>query len=307
MPYLPVVGTLVKSDRRSQWSVLKSKHSKAISTKKIDFDGKLGPALDKFQVQVKAVDKLFAAEQVSQPAIQKLLTTSRPLRGIADYYLDKVKGLGNPAEKELTAFLKAVNGDCLGWEQVLDMLEETISARVSPAQMAAMKELYGLLDALSGQLINLNRSVPAAVTEMKSAPKKMEMPPKYTGPLSEKAWRQSLGAKAEAIVASAAQLDVRRSAVQKELAPLLTASIKFNAHSDYQTFKDRARTVSAGTLTAFQQQAGSFAALQNDPEFKSQLGFLKGLPTIDFRRASISAGQARDYADELIKRIQQMP
>ena len=76
MPYLPVVGTLVKSDRRAQWTALKSKHSKAITARKIDFSSKLGPALDKYQVPVKAVTKLFIDEKLNLPAVQKVLVAA---------------------------------------------------------------------------------------------------------------------------------------------------------------------------------------------------------------------------------------
>jgi len=154
MPYLPLVGKLVKSDRRGQWTALKSKHRKALAAKKIDFDAGLGPALDKYQVPVKAVTKLFVDEKLNQPALQKVVAAARPLDQIASHYLDTVKGLGDPAEKELTAFLKGITTDCTGWEQVLDMFEKSAVPSVGAVQLAAVKGLYGSLDRLSAQLEN---------------------------------------------------------------------------------------------------------------------------------------------------------
>lgn len=325
MPYLPIVGTLVKSDRRSQWTALKSKHGKAIAAKKLNFDAKLGPALDKYQEPVKAVDKLFAAEKVSQPAIQKVLAASQPLRNIAEDYLDRVKGLGDPAEKELTAFLKGVIADCTGWVQVSNMLEQDSGPRISAGQLAAVRELQGLLHNLDLELQNLSMSVPAAQAELKAPParpdpNKKPVPDKKptnataaewnaVNNLTQTEWAQILRAKIDPIVTSAASLHTKRSTVQKDLAPLLIASVNFNERSDYASFKDRAQTIAAASLPIFQQQARSFALLQADPEFESKLGlgFGKGLPGTNLRRAGLSAAGAADAAEKLLADIHRLP
>ena len=152
MPYLPKVGKLVKSDRRREWQALKTKHSRAITAGRVKFDAKLGETLDKYQAQVAAINKQFAMQLVSVAAIAKLLTYSRPLRVLAESYQDRVKGLGGPAEKELTTFLSAVQADCRSWEEVSDMFEEETSHIVTAAQRKAVVGAHGVLDALSQEL-----------------------------------------------------------------------------------------------------------------------------------------------------------
>ncbi len=137
MPKSPIVAKLVKSDRRKEWTALKAKHQAAIAAKKLDFNAKLGPALDKYQLAVAAVTKLFVAEKLSQPAVQKALTAARPLEPIAQTYLGRVKGMGDPAEKELTAFLKAIVADCAGWEQVAVLFDTDDTPMMSAGQLAA--------------------------------------------------------------------------------------------------------------------------------------------------------------------------
>ncbi len=318
MPYFPLVGTLVKSDRRSQWTALKSKHKKVLAAKKIDFDAGLGPALDKYQLPVKTVTKLFVAEQLNQAAIQKVLEAARPLEPIAQHYVDRVKGLGDPAEKEITAFLTGIVTDCNGWEQVLDMFEKSAVPAVSAVQLAGVKALYGPLDRLAAQLENLSKSLPAAQAELRTARTKTIKPDKKATGLSaaewaqvqkltQTEWAQVLRAKVDAILASFEGLAAKRSAVEQDVAPLLTASTRFDARSDYHTFKDRAKTVAATSLAAFVQHAHDFSTLQADAEIKSKLGYDKGLPFIQNVRASSAVSHARDYAQQLINGINQLP
>ena len=307
MPTIPKIASLAKSDRRAQWSALKSKHKQAIAAKKLNFDAKLGPALDKYQLQVKTVNKLFVAEKVSLPAIQKLLTTTRPLLPLTDHYLDKVKGLGNPAEKELTTFLATLRADCLGWEQVLDMFEQKAVPVVNSAQLNAVRALYENLDALTAQLDNLRRSLPDAATDLKSAPKTWEIPSTYKGSLDAKAWRALVGVKAKAALEGTASLAASRAAAAQDINPLLTAVKNFTAYSDYHTFKQRAQAVAAGSLPAFAQQAAAFHGLSTDPEYDTQLGYKRGQPSLNFRRAGISAGQASTHAADLIQELGRLP
>jgi hypothetical protein len=97
--------------------------------------------------------------------------------------------------------------------------------------------------------------------------------------------------------------------VQKDLAPLLIASVNFNERSDYASFKDRAQTIAAGSLPIFQQQARSFSLLQADPEFESKLGLgsAKGMPGTNLRRAGLSAAGAADAAEKLLADIHRLP
>jgi len=146
-----LVGKLVKSDRRKDWKALKTKHAAVLAAKRLKFEAGFGTALDNYAKPLAVVNKLFVAEKLSQPALQKVVTASRPLDQIAQHYLGNVKGLGGPAEKELSAFLTAVSADCNGWEQVWDMFEKADLPVRAPA-FNAVKALYGPLDKLAGQL-----------------------------------------------------------------------------------------------------------------------------------------------------------
>src|SRR4051794_9199488 len=77
MPKSPILARLVKTDRRKEWVALKARHKAAIAAKKLDFNAKLGPALDKYQLAVAAVTKFFVAEKLNQPAVQKVLYAAR--------------------------------------------------------------------------------------------------------------------------------------------------------------------------------------------------------------------------------------
>ncbi len=318
MSYKTLVRKLVKSDRRVEWKALKAKHRAALAAKKVDFGAGLGPALDKYQPAVKAVTKLFAAEKLSQPALQKVLDAARPLGNIAQHYLGQVKGLGNPAGKELTAFLKALITESEGWEQVSDMFEQTIVPTMSRAQLSAVKDLYGALDRLMAQLENMGKSLPAARADVKAGAGKIAKPTikpvKQSGAewqtlnaLSPKVYQQLVRAKAAAIVAGYDRLIPAHAAAQRDAAPLMTAVVKFTAQSDYAAFKLRAQSVAAGALPAFIQEAQSFLTLQADPELLSRLGLEKGLPVINNGRASIAVKHGSGYAQQVLDGIRRLP
>src|SRR5258708_4393200 len=188
MPNSSLVSKLVKSDRRKQWTELKSKHKAALAAKKVDFGAKFGAALDKYQLQLKATDKLLAAETLNQAAVDKILVFARPLSNVADHYLMLVKGLGDPAEKELAAFLKGVVADCNAWEQVSNIFEQSDVPAVTAAQLAAVKGLYGPLDRLSGQLENLGKSFTSAQAELKSGRNKGVKPVSNNIKMSSADW-----------------------------------------------------------------------------------------------------------------------
>jgi len=318
MSYQALVRKLVKSDRRVEWKALKAKHRAALAARKVDFGAGLGPALDKYQPTVKAVTKLFAAEKLNQPALQKVLDAARPLGNIAQGYLTQVKGLGNPAEKELTAFLKAVDAECEGWEQVTDMFERDSVPTASRAQQAAVKDLYGALDRLTAQLENMGKSLPAARADVKTGAGKLAKPTtkpvKQSGAewqtlsaLAPKVYQQLLRAKVAAIVAGYDRLIPAHAAVQRDVTPVMTAVVRFDARSDYAAFKARAHSVAAGALPAFIQEAQSFLALQADPELLSRLGLEKGLPIINNGRASIAVKHGSGYAQQVIDGIRRLP
>jgi hypothetical protein len=298
---------------------LKARHKAAIAAKKLDFNAKLGPALDKYQLAVAAVTKFFVAEKLNQPAVQKALYAARALEPIAQNYLGRVKGLGDPAEKELTAFLKAIVADSAGWEQVADLFDQdNTDNAVSARQLAGVKALYGPLDRLSSQLENLSKSLPAAQAELKAGRTKVSkpaaMPPKLTGTIwaqvnrqTPQEWSTLFRAKVDAVLANASSVARKRDKMEQDVAPLLTLVTRFDEHSDYQTLKQRAQAVAAGSLADYQQQTASFMALQNDPELLDRLGFVGGLPFLQNTRASKAIDHGRDYAEQLIAVIRQLP
>ena len=317
MPNSSLVSKLVKSDRRKQWTELKSKHKAALAAKKVDFGAKFGAALDKYQLQLKATDKLLAAETLNQAAVDKILVFARPLSNVADHYLMLVKGLGDPAEKELAAFLKGVVADCNGWEQVSNIFEQSDVPAVTAAQLAAVKGLYGPLDRLSGQLENLGKSFSMAQAELKSGRNKGVRPAANNVKMSSAdwaalknlapdQWARMYGAKMDAAIASAARLAPTIAPAQRDVQQLLNVVARFERKSDYAAFKERARTVAAASVAAFHQEAHGFTLVQSDPEILSRLG-LKGLGGIQNTRASSAVAHGREYADALFQGIHRLP
>jgi hypothetical protein len=139
---------LTKTDRRKQWKLLKSKHSKAISAAKLDFDLKLGPALDKYQTQVDKLTKLAATTELHTNQIQPVLLTVKPLKQIVASYRDKVKTLSEPAKKELTALLKAIDADGVAWTELAQALHSQRPTGPTAAQKAAANGVVITLDNL---------------------------------------------------------------------------------------------------------------------------------------------------------------
>ena len=318
MPQSPLVAKLVKSDRRKEWTALKTRHKAAIAAKKLDFNARLGPALDKYQLAVAVATKLFVAEKLSQPAVQKALYAARGLEPIAQNYLGRVKGLGDPAEKELTAFLKGLVTDCTGWEQVAVMFDKDDTPVTNAGQLAAVKALYGPLDRLISQLDNLGKSLPAAQAQLKADVAKTKRAAQKGAKTSaaewavvvsrsEAEWAKILRGRVDAVLANAASLAPKRLAILNDASPLLVAVTQFEAGSDYNTFKARAQTVAATSLTAFHLQAVSFNALQTDPSLRTVLGFDAGLPFIQNTRASKAVAHAAEYAEQVLAGIRKLP
>ena len=309
---------LLKSDRRRQWTSLKSKHGKAIAAKKLDFDAKLGSLLDKQHVQVAAVDKLFSRQAGGAADLQKVVAATRPVREIARYYRDKVKGLGDPAEKALVAFLKDIEGDCVDWERALDVISsQAVVAKNSPAQMKAVREVYGTLDALNRELANLARSLP----DLRSRAKKIPREAKYAAytklakkAVTEKAWQKDLDADMKITESHAATLEALVATNDKLLNRLLTASVKFNETSDYPAFKQLAASFSSSSaLKDFKQRAivlddwlkkGIFAR-EDTPSAGMSVG---GADAKDLRRVSLTVGPAgRLLVDPIVNSIRKLP
>jgi hypothetical protein len=317
MPSVPLIGKLTKSDRRNEWKTLKTRHDPALAAKRVKFDAGFGKALDNYQAPVKIVTKLFLDEKLSRKDLQKVVGAARSLEPLARSYVDRVKGVGGPAEKELTAFLKAVIADCEGWEKVLDMFEDT-GLKAGAPQQAAVKELYGLLDRLLSQAENLGKSLDSARAELAKvhthATKPTLKPVRQSAAewaqlkaLPQAAWSQLLRAKATGLIAAIDTLAPRRTALVKDAAPLLTAVQLFKPTSDYESLKARARAVSATSLADFYEAAEALETLQADPEFITRLGFDSGSPSIQNSRAASAVKHAREYAEKLGPAILKLP
>lgn len=74
---------------RLQWKDLKDKHAKAIRDKKIVFRKELGPTLDKMVQKIKK-EGPKAGSDLAEDVID-----------ICDAYQKAIKGMGDPAEREL--------------------------------------------------------------------------------------------------------------------------------------------------------------------------------------------------------------
>lgn len=315
---MQLIKTLAKSDRRRQWAALKSKHAKAIAAKKLDFDAKFGPLLDKYQAAMGVVDKLFARQAGTGKDIEKVVALTRPLRNVAEYYRDKAKGLGDPAEKELVKFLKEIESDCQDWEKALDAIgSQSVAARNSPVQIKAVREVYGELDALGQQLINLGRSLP----DMKARVRKVPAEAKYKlyveeskNPVPEKQWQKELAADMKLMEAHGTALLALTTAAEKLLQRLLTASVRFDETADYAAFKDLAQSFAAApVLKDFKQRALVLddwmqkVIVAREDCARNGMS-LAGADIKDVRRAVIGAAEAgRKLVDPVVKAIGKLP
>ena len=133
------IQLLIKTDRRQQWKDLKTRHKAAIAKAKLDFDLKLGPALDKYQVQVDKVENIAKTAELQSYQVQAVMDAAAPLDKIIKSYQDKVKLLEEPARKELSALLKTIDADCALW------LKYVLSSPTSLGATASQKAAAGAL------------------------------------------------------------------------------------------------------------------------------------------------------------------
>jgi len=146
MPLPDQYKALSKTNRRQQWKDLKNKHSKLIAKAKVDFDLKFGPTLDKYQVQVDLFNKQIAGHDVTPALVQPVLAAATAVKKIADSYRDKLKTVEDPAKKDMTAFLTALEADRHSWEKLADSTKGAVPQPVSLAQQRAALELVKPLD-----------------------------------------------------------------------------------------------------------------------------------------------------------------
>ena len=141
---------LTKNDRRKQWKLLKTKHSQVIKAAKLDFDLKLGPALDKYQAEVDKLTKLAAKTNLDTNQVQPVLETVWALRKIVPTYSAKVKTLADPAKKELAGLLQAIEADGEGWEMLASALRKQMPAAATKDERDAAEALLAPLDHVHG-------------------------------------------------------------------------------------------------------------------------------------------------------------
>lgn len=316
-PFKSLLARLVKSDRRKEWKALKARHEAAIQAKHLKFGAGLGPALDKVAKPLAVVNKLFVAEKLNRPALQKVVELARPLAQIATSYQDQVKGLGGPAEKELGAFLQAVVSDGQGWEQVLDMFEETDLPVGAPAA-TAVKALYGPLGAVAAQLENLGKSLPAAQAEVANGrtqtARPTTKPVKLSGAewahvrgLGDDVWTRTLRTKIDGVLEVLERVTNLRAGLEQDVAPLLTAVNRFDAKGNYDALKERAETVAKGSLSAFARACKAFLDTVQDDEIRTELGFAPGLPYLQLTRATNAVRTAFEASVELFTVTKKLP
>src|SRR5258706_14703351 len=95
-----------KTDRRKEWVALKKKHAAAIKASKVNFEAKLGPSLDKFELGIKKVATAGFGTKATLSDLEKVSQAGLTAKVAATEYLKKGAALSQPAQAELTKFLK---------------------------------------------------------------------------------------------------------------------------------------------------------------------------------------------------------
>jgi len=221
MPMPAKFADLTKVDRRKQWKGVKEKHSKTIKAAKLDFDQKLGPALDKYQTQVEKIVALSAKGEINTVQVQPVLEAAQGLEKIVESYTGMVKKLEEPAKKELGGVLAAIEGDIDSWKELAVATSGTPAKGTTDVQKAAAHEVMGILDNIRSMCLTIVTRGPRA----KAMYEKEKRP---------------LGAKLTSQLVEAARL---AGSASHELA---NAAQQVVAGSNYELFKARAKA--AGPL-----------------------------------------------------------
>lgn len=308
---------LVKSDRRKEWQSLKSKHGKELKAKKVDFESKFGAGLDRYDAAIGPMRKLFERGEDSKAAAEKVCAAARPLRNVAEAYRAKVKGLGGTLERDMTRYLREVELECDDWEKALDVVSnQSLVGRNKPVQVKAVHEVYGTLDALGQQLINLVRSLGDLQTRAKKVPSaaKYRLYQEQAGAKArpEKDWLRELNADMGMLASSAAVLHGLTRTADTAVKRLLVAVVKFDERSDYGAVKDLATALANGsTLKDFRERAWLLKNwIRSVLETRADYAGMKiaGADVAELRRVVISAHEASvKLVDPLIASIRKMP
>jgi hypothetical protein len=146
---------LADNDRRRQWKLLKTKHKTAIAAAKLDLDLKFGTALDKHQARIEKLNTLSKKRELRDADLQPVFESATAMKPTVTAYRAKVKTLPDPAKKELNAFLKSIDEDRQGWEQLVLSLSSNAGVKPTPEQQAAAQPLVVTLDSLRQQCLTL--------------------------------------------------------------------------------------------------------------------------------------------------------
>jgi hypothetical protein len=103
------------TDRRKEWVALKKAHAANLKASKVDFDAKLGAAIDKFEVQVKKMATEDYGKKSTAKSWAAVATAASQLASVVHTYQGKLAALPGATKTQLGAFLKALAADADLW------------------------------------------------------------------------------------------------------------------------------------------------------------------------------------------------
>ncbi len=100
---------------RAKWKTAKDKHAAALKAKKIVFAQDLGPLLDKRPPLYKAIRDWKAGSSLAavKGKYDAIKANAKLIESVVKAYQKKITGLGDPAEKELSAVLADIQSDAV--------------------------------------------------------------------------------------------------------------------------------------------------------------------------------------------------
>lgn len=98
---------------RTKWKETKTKHDAVLKAKKITFSKDLGPMLDKRLGYYQSIRKYKTGDSLLlvKSQLNTIKSNGKDIKAAAESYQTKIKGLGDPAEKELRAILTTIIND----------------------------------------------------------------------------------------------------------------------------------------------------------------------------------------------------
>jgi hypothetical protein len=129
------------TDRRKEWRALKTKHAAAIKASRVDFDSKLGPAIDTFEKLVSKVAAEGYGEKGTTDDLRKLSAAGGKMAIVAREYKGKLDALPNPAKNELTTFLTALLADEQMWSHAIVYGADTTKPYSNPELAGGLFQL----------------------------------------------------------------------------------------------------------------------------------------------------------------------